>query len=166
MSVKNENASVSPLFVLVIKYLIFLSIFAMLAACASTNTLPSAEQLAGVDVELKSVDRQDHVTLAGKYESMAAGMRAKAHEQREILENSSFSTQFSKNQRSAKSRIEFKIRQYEQAAEEYEEKAAFHHAMANELTAGKSVAESKAAPGNPQLEKASVVSPSENTGKF
>lgn len=165
MSVNTEITSVSLLFVRVIKHLVFLSLFAVLAACASTNTLPSAD-LAGAGAGLGSVDRQDHVTLAGKYESMAAGMRAKAHEQREILENSSFSTQFSKNQRSAKSRIEFKIRQYEQAAEEYEEKAAFHHVMANELTAGKSVAETKTAPANLQLEKASVISPSETTGKF
>lgn len=165
MSAKTENASVSPLFVLVIKYLAFLSILAVLSACASTNTLPSAD-LAGAGAGLGAVDHQDHVVLAGKYENMASGMRAKAHEQREILENNSFSTQFSKNQRSAKSRIEFKIRQYEQAAEEYEEKAAFHHAMANELTAKKSVAESKTTPENLQLEKASVISPSENTGKF
>lgn len=165
MSVKTETTFIPSLFVRVINYLVFLSICAVLTACASTNTLPSAE-LAGVDAELKSVDSQDHATLAGKYESMAAGMRTKAHEQREILENSSFSTQFSKNQRSAKSRIEFKIRQYEQAAEEYEEKAALHHAMANELTAGKSVAGKKTTPGNLQLEKASVISPSENTGKF
>ena len=165
MSVKTETTFIPSLFVRVIKHLILLSVCAVLAACASTNTLPSAE-LAGVDAELKSVGSQDHATLAGKYESMAAGMRAKAYEQREILENSSFSTQFSKNQRSAKSRIEFKIRQYEQAAEEYEEKAAFHHVMANELTAGKSVAETKTAPANLQLEKASVISPSETTGKF
>jgi hypothetical protein len=38
--------------------------------------------------------------------------------------------------------------------------------MANELTAGKSVAETKTAPANLQLEKASVISPSETTGKF
>lgn len=165
MSVNTEITSVSLLFVRVIKHLVFLSLFAVLAACASTNTLPSAD-LAEAGVGLGSVDHQDHATLAGKYENMAAGMRAKAHEQREILENSSFSTQFGKNQRSAKSRIEFKIRQYEQAAEEYEEKAAFHHVMANELTAEKSVAETKTAPANLQLEKASVISPSETTGKF
>ncbi len=166
MSVNTEITSVSLLFVRVIKHLVFLSLFAVLAACASTNTLPSSADLAEAGVGLGSVDHQDHATLAGKYENMAAGMRAKAHEQREILENSSFSTQFGKNQRSAKSRIEFKIRQYEQAAEEYEEKAAFHHVMANELTAGKSVAETKTAPANLQLEKASVISPSETTGKF
>lgn len=166
MSVNTEITSVSLLFVRVIKHLVFLSLFAVLAACASTNTLPSSADLAEAGVGLGSVDHQDHATLAGKYENMAAGMRAKAHEQREILENSSFSTQFGKNQRSAKSRIEFKIRQYEQTAEEYEEKAAFHHVMANELTAGKSVAETKTAPANLQLEKASVISPSETTGKF
>jgi len=146
MSVKTGITSASLLFVRVIKHLVFLSLFAVLAACASTNTLPSAD-LAEVGAGLESVYHQDHVTLARKYyENMAAEMRAKAHEQREILENSSFSTQFGKNQRSAKSRIEFKIRQYEQAAEEYEEKAAFHHAMTNELTTGKSVVETKTTP--------------------
>jgi len=165
MSVKTENASVLQLLVSIIKYLVLLCMSALLAACASTNNQTSVD-LAGAGAELQSIDNQDHETLASKYENMAAGMRAKAHEQREILENSSFSSQFSKTQRSAKSRIEFKIRQYEMAAEEYEEKAVFHNAMANELTVGKSVAESKATSENLQLEKASVISPSENTGKF
>jgi len=165
MSVKTEIASVLSLFVSATKYLVLLCMFVLLTACASTNNQISVGPV-GADGELKSVDRHDHVTLAGKYENMAAEMRTKAHEQREILENNSFPTQFGKNQRSAKSRIEFKLRQYELAAQEYEEKAAFHHAMANELTAGRSVAESKAPPANLQLEKASVISPSENTGKF
>jgi hypothetical protein len=161
MSVKTKNASILPSFVSATRYLVLLCMFLLLTACASTNTQTSADP-AGVGAELN----QDHVTLASKYENMAAEMRTKAHEQREILENNSFPAQFGKNQRSAKSRIEFKLRQYELAAEEYEEKAAFHHAMANELTTGKSVAESKRAPENLQLEKASAISPSENTGKF
>ena len=165
MPVKTENSIIFPLPVSGMKYWAVLIMSALLVACASTNTLPLAD-LSGTGVASGSVRNQDHEALAGQYENLAAEMRAKAQEQRKILENSVFPTQFGKTQRSAKSRIEFKIRQYEQAAEEYGEKAASHKAIARELTARESVAESKTVPGDRQLEKAKIISSPENTGQF
>lgn len=123
MSVKTKNTSAPPLLVSTKKYLILLCMFILLTACASTNNQISVDPVGAGTELIKSADSQDHVTLAGKYEHMAADMRTKAHEQREVLENHSFPTRFGKNQKSAKSRIEFKLRQHELAAQEYEEKA-------------------------------------------
>ncbi|MBX3628466.1 MAG: hypothetical protein KF908_00900 [Nitrosomonas sp.] len=165
MPVKTGSFIISQLPVSGIRYWVILIIFALLTACASTNTLPLAG-LSESGVASEDIENQDHEALAGKYENLAAEMQAKVQEQREILEKNVFPTHFGKTQRSAKSRIEFKIRQYEQAAEEYDEKAAFHKAMAHELAARESVAESKTASGNMQLEKAKIISSPENTGQF
>lgn len=121
------------------KYFVVLSIFTFLIAGASMNSIAS-----GDDTEVHSTGQSagtvDHDALASQYENLAREMQAKAEEQVEIFEHKPSANAFGKNARNARSHIAFRVREYEQSAAENLEKSAYHHKMATEQAALKSVA--------------------------
>ncbi len=125
------------------RYWIVSFILALLTACAPVNSLTSTRH---AETDLAKQDNQgnsDHNTLARQYENLAEEMQARAQETKVILEHKSHSSHFGKNWNNFKLHAEFKVRKYEQAAEEYREKAAYHRTImaikqANHQTAAES----------------------------
>lgn len=125
------------------KYWVAFSILALLTACAPMNSLISTRL---AEIDLAAQDNQgnsDHKALARQYENLAEEMQTNAQEKKVILEHKSYSSHFGKNRKNSKSHTEFKIRQYEQAAEEYREKAAHHRAVVVEQATHQTAAKPK-----------------------
>jgi len=124
------------------RWVVFL-ILALVAACAPMNSLTSTRP---AEIDLAAQDNQgnpDHKALARQYENLAEEMQTRTQEQKAILEHKLHSSHFGKNRKNAKSQTEFKIRQYEQAAQEYREKAAHHRSMAVEQATHQTAAKPK-----------------------
>ncbi|SET23295.1 hypothetical protein SAMN05216326_11644 [Nitrosomonas marina] len=77
-------------------------------------------------------DRVDHDALIQHYEAQADEMLAKIDEQIDALKHKSRSSFFGKHGQDIKSHVKYKIHEYEKAAEESLEKAAYHKQMAEE----------------------------------
>ncbi|PTN12694.1 hypothetical protein [Nitrosomonas aestuarii] len=127
-----NNFLVLPVLILVGKYLAIISMFALLIACAPVSPLISAQDN-GADIIQPGKGNHNHDALAQQYEKLAEEMQAKAEEQLEALEHS-HTSRFGKNAKNTKSRIALKIRSYEQAQQEYKEKAAYHRSLAGKST--------------------------------
>ncbi|SEN04100.1 hypothetical protein [Nitrosomonas marina] len=77
-------------------------------------------------------DRVDHDALVQYYEAQADEMLAKIDEQIDALKHKSRSSFFGKHGQDIKNHVKYKIHEYEKAAEESMEKAAYHKQMAEE----------------------------------
>ncbi|GJL75330.1 hypothetical protein [Nitrosomonas sp.] len=150
-----NNFVVLPILILIGKYIAVISMFALLMACAPVSPLTSARDI-GVNLTQPGKGSHDHETLARQYKKLAEEMQAKAEEQHEVLEHS-HTSRFGKNAKSAKSRIALKIRKYEQAQQEYQEKAAYHRTLADKQMANKSAVNPEQGDGNLQIDKAKVI---------
>lgn len=170
MTIKKGNLQALPLLIIrTAKCLLCIVMCTVLIACTSMMSSTNAHN-ALEDAAVDRLDKQEHEALAAKFENMANEMQVKAEEQKELLRYKSYSSQFGKNRENTKSRIEYKIRQYEQAAADYRSKAASHTMMAIEQTARQSAELEKKGSGNMQLDKAKhffdETETSKNTGKF
>ncbi len=150
-----NNFVVLPILILVGKYIAIISMFTLLMACAPVSPLTSARDI-GVDLTQPGKNNHDHEALARQYEKLVEEMQAKAEEQHEVLEHS-HTSRFGKNAKSTKSRIALKIRKYEQAQQEYKEKAAYHRTLADKQMANKSTVNPGHGDENLQIDKAKVI---------
>lgn len=91
----------------------------------------------------------NHTALARQYENLANEMLAKAQEQKAIIEHKPRTSFLGKNGQHIKSHIAYKIRQFEQAAQENLEKAAYHKTMATDpAQSGNQINKAKMKSGN------------------
>ena len=149
--------------------IILISMNVLLTACASMT--PLTETHHAVDgVAFDKLKKHEHEALANEFNNKANEMWAKAEEKKVLLKHKSYSSQFGKNRKNAKSRIKYKIHKYEQAAAKYREIADGHQKMAIELTSLQSAESAKVDADKGQLDKAKVIldetSASGNIGKF
>ncbi len=126
------------------KYFAALPIFVLLVACAPMKPLTTSTQ----DIETRhaiqdSGSNLDHAGLAKQYDDLAKEMQAKVKAQKEAIKHKPRTCYFGKNGRNVKSHVNYKIYEYEQAAKESLEKAAYHRSMAVEQTNQKSTIKAK-----------------------
>ncbi|MBA2484360.1 MAG: hypothetical protein H0V39_08065 [Nitrosomonas sp.] len=88
----------------------------------------------GMSMNSFASDVAEHHHLAMYFEKLAQNMQAKIDEQKDIVNHKPSSSYFGKNGRNIKSHVAYKIHKYEQAAAEYQEQAAYHHAIAEQAT--------------------------------
>ncbi|SEQ77637.1 hypothetical protein SAMN05421690_1001112 [Nitrosomonas sp. Nm51] len=91
---------------------------------------------------LESTGKADHAALARHYEEQANEMYGKIEEQIETLKKRSRSSYLGKRGRDIKKHVKYKIQEFEKAAEESLEKAAYHKKMAGEHSSQPVLAES------------------------
>ncbi|SER19791.1 hypothetical protein SAMN05421690_101219 [Nitrosomonas sp. Nm51] len=89
--------------------------------------LPVNAIAAGQDIKTNHVD---HDALVHYYEAQANEMLAKIDEQIDALKHKSRSSYFGKHGQDIKKHVKYKIHEYEKAAVENMEKAAYHKKMA------------------------------------
>lgn len=138
------------------KYVIMLPISVLLTGCVATAPFAIDRQIEN-DAVIEDRDAQNHEHLAARYDAKANELQMKADAKKQQLANGHYANRFGKNRVGKRFRVEDKIRQYEQAAEDYRAKAMHHRALLAEQT------------GRP-LEKAKAVTrepaQSEQTGEF
>ncbi|SES77759.1 hypothetical protein SAMN05216326_103133 [Nitrosomonas marina] len=83
-------------------------------------------------VAMENAEIVDHAALARHHEEQANEMYAKIEEQIEALKERSRSSFLGKHGRDIKKHVKHKIQEYEKAAEENLEQAAYHRKMAEE----------------------------------
>lgn len=148
MQINMEKYSVIvSLIILIGKYFAALLLLTLLAACAPMKPVTSVPE-----IEMGNI--HDHGTLAQQYETLAEEMEAKTQAQKKVLKQKAFSSHFGKHRKSVKSRASYKFRKFQQAAQDYREKAAYHKTLAAEQTKQNSTADLKQIDENMQIDKA------------
>lgn len=105
-------------------------LISLFIAGVSMKSFASSEAGQPDNVAYSNNNVSDHAALASEYESLAKEMQAKIEEQKEILEHKPRTSRFGKHGKDVKSHIAYKIHMFEQAEQEYLEKAAYHRAIA------------------------------------
>lgn len=114
------------------KCITLISMFTLLAACASTDSLTSSQNIETPSHIQDSGSNIDHVALAEHHEKLADDFQVKVKEQEEILKHKPRSSYFGKHGRNVKSHVAYKIREYNKAIQENLEKASYHRKLAAE----------------------------------
>lgn len=114
------------------KCITLISMFTLLTACASTDSLTSAQNIETLSTIQDSGNNIDHNALAEHHEKLAEEFQAKVKAQEEVLEHKPRSSYFGKHGRNVKSHVAFKIREYNKAIQESLEKASYHRKIAAE----------------------------------
>ena len=112
------------------KWFAIISVFTLMAACASTDSLTSTQNIETLSNFQDSGSNIDHIALAEHHEKLAEEFQAKVNEQEEVLKHKPRSSYFGKNGRSTKSHVAAKIREYNKAMQENLEKALYHRQLA------------------------------------
>ncbi|WP_292990262.1 hypothetical protein, partial [Nitrosomonas sp.] len=115
-----------------IQYFTVLSIFAFMMIVLPAGVL-AAEQGTQVDsTAINAAGNTDHETLAHYYEDQAKEMEAKIQEQVEAFNHKPSTSFLGRNGQRIKKHVVYKIHEFEKAAAESLEKAAYHNKMAEE----------------------------------
>ena len=105
-------------------------IFVYIALPMNTFAAEQINELRSTVVE--SADKVDHAALARHYEEQANEMYGKIEEQIEALKERSRSSYLGKHGQDIKKHVKYKIDQFEKAADQNLQKAAYHKKMAEE----------------------------------
>ncbi|SFK89826.1 hypothetical protein SAMN05216302_10202 [Nitrosomonas aestuarii] len=125
-----------------IQYFTILFIFALMMI-----KLPSIAFAAEQDTQVRSTamnaaGNTDHETLAHYYEDQAKEMQAKIQEQVEAINHKPSTSFLGRNGQRIKKHVVYKIHEFEKAAAENLQKAAYHNKMAEKQKNRKQFAES------------------------
>ncbi|PTN09671.1 hypothetical protein [Nitrosomonas aestuarii] len=125
-----------------IKYFTILSIFAFMVIAMPVSSI-AAEQGEEINVTvLSGKGNVDHNALAHYYEDQAKEMQAKIEEQVEAFNHKPSTSFLGRNGQRIKKHVIYKIHEFEKAAEENLQKAAYHNKMAEEQAYQQKFAES------------------------
>lgn len=114
------------------KWITLVSMLALLAACASTDSAISTQNAETLSNIQDGGSNVDHIALAEHHEKLADDFQAKVKEQEEILKHKPRSSYFGKTGRNVKSHVAYKIREYNKAIQENLDKASYHRKLAAE----------------------------------
>ena len=125
-----------------IKYFTILSIFAFMVIAMPMSSI-AAEQGEAVNTTiLNGKGNVDHNVLTHYYEDQAKEMQAKIEEQVEAFNHKPSTSFLGRNGQRIKKHVIYKIHEYEKAAKENLQKAAYHEKMAEEQAHQQKFAES------------------------
>jgi len=114
------------------KWITLVSLFGLLAACASTDSVTSTQNTETLSNIQDGGSNIDHIALAEHHEKLADDLQTKVKEQEEALKHKPRSSYFGKHGRNVKSHVAYKIREYNKAIQENLEKASYHRKLAAE----------------------------------
>ncbi|MDP1557555.1 MAG: hypothetical protein Q8K59_06095 [Nitrosomonas sp.] len=134
------------------KYLAVLPILALLVSCAQMSTI-EAQNADTQKVAQNAKTYSDHENLSNRYDNMVKEIRVKVEEKKKLLEQyTTHSYLYGRKGQELQSHTLANLRNYERAAEEASNRAAFHREIAAELAKQEYAkpAETPSQRGNPE----------------
>lgn len=124
------------------QYFAIVSFFTFIIFVAPMSSF-ATDQISEFDSTVSNIEgNADHNALAHFYENQAKEIQAKIDEQIEALSHKPRSSYFGKHGKDIRKHVKYKIDQFEKAAEENLQKAAYHKKMAEEQSNRPAYAES------------------------
>ena len=125
-----------------VKYFTILSIFAFMVIAMPMSSIAAEQGEAVNSTVLNGKSNVDHNVLAHYYEDQAKEMQAKIEEQVEAFNHKPSTSFLGRNGQRITKHVVYKIHEFEKAAEENLQKAAYHNKMAEEQAYQQKFAES------------------------